>query len=328
MATGLKTWILPLGFAIAVAAASIRLKPFGPDPFLSILGPSILVCFTLLCEHRLKRANIKRLVGGGAGLLFGLGVGMLLSAVFSPMLPRAEGVYSQFFIPFATGFLGLSLALEHAGSLFLPPPSSDDSETQMAPNPVRYLDTSALIDGRVVDLVDSDLLPGLFIIPQFVLNELQTIADTADALRRNRGRRGLELAARLQKCPGIRVEISRVDLPGIPEVDRKLIEVARNRRAQIVTTDYNLSKLAQAQGISVLNLNELATALRPVVLQGETVRVSITKPGKEHQQGLAYLEDGTTVVVDNAVRQIGKTVDVVVTGVVQSATGRMIFARY
>jgi uncharacterized protein YacL len=179
-----------------------------------------------------------------------------------------------------------------------------------------------------VALAEAGFLEGAFVVPQFVLNELQTVADTADPLRRNRGRRGLESVARLQKVSGIGIEISPADYLDVRAVDLKLVEAARARRGQIVTTDFNLGKLAQAQGIRVLNVNELATALRPVVLQGETLRVSITKEGKEPAQGLAYLEDGTMVVVENAGRQIGKTIDVLVTGFVQSVTGKMIFGRY
>jgi uncharacterized protein YacL len=165
-------------------------------------------------------------------------------------------------------------------------------------------------------------------VPQFVLHELQTIADSSDSARRNRGRRGLDVVQRLQKTPGVRIDVSGQDFPAIREVDLKLIEMAKVRHAKIVTNDFNLNKLAQVQGVQVLNINELANALRPVVLPGESMRVFILKEGKEYNQGVAYLEDGTMVVVDNAKRLISKTVDVTVTSVLQTTAGKMIFGKY
>ncbi|MFL6417468.1 MAG: PIN/TRAM domain-containing protein [Bryobacteraceae bacterium] len=321
---------MPGGLIVSALGLALLVRPLGPNLLYSVLAAIVLVAVCLLCDRQLKRGRPVRLAAGSIGLLIGLCLGALLAALFSPAFPFGLSTFFRFFAPLATGFLGLSVALAHAGSFYLPFASNSTLATAapLVPNTIRYVDTSALIDGRIADIVDAGFLDGLIVIPEFVLNELQAVADTADALRRNRGRRGLDLVARLQKSSSIRVEISPVDFPDMREVDRKLIEAAKDSRAQIVTTDYNLSKLAQVRGLQVLNVNELATALRPVVLQGETIRVFIAKEGKEHNQGLAYLEDGTMVVVDGAKRQIGKTVDVLVTGVVQCAAGKMIFARY
>jgi uncharacterized protein YacL len=179
-----------------------------------------------------------------------------------------------------------------------------------------------------VDIAEAGFLDGELIIPQFVLHELQLVADSSDSAKRNRGRRGLDIVGRLQKMPRLSVEVPSMDFPTVREVDLKLIEAAKTLRAKIVTNDFNLNKLAQVQGLEVLNINELANALRPVVLPGESMRVFILKEGKEHNQGVAYLDDGTMVVVDNARRHISKTVDITVTSVLQTTAGKMIFGKY
>ena len=192
----------------------------------------------------------------------------------------------------------------------------------------KILDTSVLIDGRIAEVAEAGFLDGILIVPQFVLHELQLVADSADSARRNRGRRGLDIVQRLQKMPAVHLELSTQDFPNVREVDLKLIEWAKWRKAKIVTNDFNLNKLAQVQGVEVLNLNELANALKPVVLPGESMRVFVLKEGKEYNQGVAYLDDGTMVVVDNARRQVSKTVDITVTSVLQTTAGKMIFGKY
>ena len=191
----------------------------------------------------------------------------------------------------------------------------------------RILDTSVIIDGRVADIVETGFLDGTLVVPQFVLKELQFVADSSDPLKRNRGRRGLDILHRIQKMAGIEVIISDLDFPNIKEVDLKLIELARTMMGRIVTNDFNLNKVAQLRGVEVLNINELANGLKPVVLPGEAMNVFVIKEGKEYNQGVAYLDDGTMVVVDNARGRIGKNVDVIVTSVLQTTAGRMIFGR-
>ncbi len=192
----------------------------------------------------------------------------------------------------------------------------------------RILDTSVIIDGRIADICETGFVDGTLVVPQFVLKELQQIADSSDSLRRNRGRRGLDILQRIQKMAGLDVIISDADFPDVKEVDLKLIELARSLQGKIVTNDFNLNKVAQLRGVEVLNINELANSLKPVVLPGETMKVFILKEGKEYNQGVAYLDDGTMVVVDNARSMIGKTIDVVVTSVLQTTAGKMIFGRF
>jgi uncharacterized protein YacL len=192
----------------------------------------------------------------------------------------------------------------------------------------KILDTSVIIDGRISDICDTGFLDGILVIPHFVLRELQQVADSSDALKRNRGRRGLDILQKIQKAAGVRVQFVENDYPAIREVDMKLIELAMEFDAKIVTNDFNLNKVAQLRGVEVLNINELANALRPVYLPGETMKVFILKEGKELNQGIAYLDDGTMVVVDNARKMIGKTVDSSVTSVLQTTAGKMIFGRY
>jgi uncharacterized protein YacL len=192
----------------------------------------------------------------------------------------------------------------------------------------RILDTSVIIDGRIADIVETGFLDGTLVVPQFVLKELQYVADSSDALKRNRGRRGLDILNRIRKMAGVEVVISDVDFPHVKEVDLKLIELARTMMGRIVTNDFNLNKVAQLRGVDVLNINELANSLRPVVLPGEVMNVFVIKEGKEYNQGVAYLDDGTMVVVDNARSRIGKSLDIVVTSVLQTTAGRMIFGRH
>jgi uncharacterized protein YacL len=192
----------------------------------------------------------------------------------------------------------------------------------------KILDTSVIIDGRIADIFETGFLEGPMLIPQFVLKELQAIADSPDSVKRNRGRRGLSILRKMQKKTDISVEIWEQDFPGIREVDSKLMELAKHLNAKIVTNDYNLNKVAQLRGVEILNINELANALKPVVLPGEQMNVKILREGKEHNQGVAYLDDGTMVVVDDARSHIDQSVKVEVTSVLQTTAGKMIFAKY
>lgn len=191
----------------------------------------------------------------------------------------------------------------------------------------KILDTSVIIDGRIADICETGFIEGTLVIPQFVLRELQHIADSSDTLKRNRGRRGLDILQRIQKKVDVPVKIHDSDFPEIKEVDGKLVELAKSMGAKVITNDFNLNKVAELHGVSVLNINELANALKPVVLPGEDMKVYVLKEGKEYNQGVAYLDDGTMVVIDNGRRWIGQTVDVCVTSVLQTTAGRMIFTR-
>lgn len=275
--------------------------------------------FALFWEPRLRRASLQSAALGFAGALAGALLGLILVAPISrPANGTAE--FFRILVPIAGAYLGLLAGIAQA-------PAARFRSAAREPE-TKILDTSVLIDGRIADIAAAGFLDGRLIVPQFVLHELQAVADSSDTAKRNRGRRGLDLVQRMQNMPGIYLEISNQDFPTVREVDRKLIELAKARGAKIVTNDFNLNKLAQVQGIAVLNTNELANALKPVVLPGEAIRVFILKEGKEYNQGVAYLDDGTMVVVDNARRLISKTVDVTVTSVLQTTAGKMIFGKY
>ena len=215
------------------------------------------------------------------------------------------------------------------------PPASVASPNLSGASPVdpgrsspKILDTNVIIDGRIADICETGFVEGVLVVPQFVLRELQYIANSTDSLKRNRGRRGLDVLARMQKRPDLTILVSDRDFPLVREVDAKLVALARETGARIVTNDYNLNKVAEVSGVTVLNINQLANALKPAALPGELMRVSVIKEGKEANQGVAYLEDGTMVVVDNARRFIGKNLEVTVTSAIQTTAGRMIFAQY
>jgi uncharacterized protein YacL len=198
---------------------------------------------------------------------------------------------------------------------------------KVARRDIKVLDTSVIIDGRIADVAETGFLTGTLVVPQFILRELQQVADSPDSSKRQRGRRGLDMLNRLQNNASLDIQISEADFPSVREVDLKLIELGKQLDAVIVTNDFNLNKVAQLRGVNVLNINELANALKPVVLPGEAMRVFILKEGKEYNQGVAYLDDGTMVVVDNARRLIGKNADIAVTSVLQTTAGKMIFGK-
>jgi uncharacterized protein YacL len=289
------------------------------------LGIGLLALFA---EWRLRRASLTAVVCGFAGALAGGIVGLILIIVANEKA-RTNTETAEFFqivVPLAGAYIGALIGVAKSSVVNLGWLGLRGDG--MRALPAKILDTSVLIDGRISDIAESGFLEGKLIVPQFVLHELQGIADSSDAAKRNRGRRGLDIVQRLQKMPRIYLEISNENFPAIREVDLKLIELAKARVAKIVTNDFNLNKVAQVQGVEVLNTNELANALRPVVLPGETMRVFILKEGKEYNQGVAYLDDGTMVVVDNARRLISKNIDIVVTSVLQTTAGKMIFGKY
>jgi uncharacterized protein YacL len=278
-------------------------------------------------EARLRDAAVTNVLGGLLGFGIGLTIARALgSALFWADTSSTKVRFLHGLIILVLPYLGLVLGarkgewLEPAKFLSL----FRDARPQKR---YRILDTSVIIDGRVADIVETGFLDGTLVVPQFVLKELQFVADSSDPLKRNRGRRGLDILHRIQKMAGVEVLITDVDFPHVKEVDLKLIELARTMLGRIVTNDFNLNKVAQLRGVEVLNINELTNSLKPVVLPGELMNVFILKEGKEHNQGVAYLDDGTMVVVDNARSRIGRSLDIVVTSVLQTTAGRMIFGR-
>lgn len=274
-------------------------------------------------------------IGGGAMItgLAGMSVGILFAKlIFYPVkniFSDTGGSYAAY-IPVILsalfGYSGLLLGLRKGRNLTLSGIIKSFKGRQGEEN-LKVIDTSVIIDGRIADVCEAGFVDGAFVLPQFILQELQHIADSSDSLKRERGRRGLDVLHKIQKMSNITVKIMDEDFPKIKEVDTKLVALAKMLGAKIITNDFNLNKVAQLQGVSVLNINELANALKPVVLPGENMKVFIIKEGKESNQGVAYLEDGTMVVVDNARRLINKNVTVTVTSVLQTTAGRMIFTR-
>jgi uncharacterized protein YacL len=312
--------------AVAYAAAALQPLPFGL--VVNTAFAIVLAALVVLFETRLRETQVTRLLGGLIGLIIGIAIARAIEAGFFWMNAANQVVeFFDSFLLIVLPYLGLMLGVKHGEWL---EPARLISLFRAAGPERRYriLDTSVIIDGRIADVCDTGFMDGTIVIPQFVLKELQLVADSGDSLKRNRGRRGLDILQRIQKMSGVEVMISDVDFPDVREVDLKLIELARTLQGKIVTNDFNLNKVAQLRGVSVLNVNELANSLKPVVLPGEQMKVFILKEGKEYNQGVAYLDDGTMVVVDNARRMISKTIDIVVTSVLQTTAGKMIFGRY
>ncbi|MFN3395228.1 MAG: PIN/TRAM domain-containing protein [Thermodesulfovibrionales bacterium] len=275
-------------------------------------------------EVLLKNLQIGRVIGGLVGLLTGIIFANLLILPLRGVVPDLSIGY--FVLNAIFGYGGLLLGLKKGEKLTIPG-LFRVFRGQIADENLKVLDTSVIIDGRIAEVCEAGFLDGIFVVPQFILQELQHIADSPDPLKRARGRRGLDILHRIQKMSHITVRITDEDFPKIKEVDSKLVALARTHDAKIITNDFNLNKVAELQGVTVLNINELANALKPVVLPGESMRVFVIKEGKEYNQGVAYLDDGTMVVVENGRRLIGKNAEVTVTSVLQTTAGRMIFSK-
>ncbi|MBN2706823.1 MAG: TRAM domain-containing protein [Deltaproteobacteria bacterium] len=275
---------------------------------------------------RLKRIPLRTLMGGFVGMIVGLFIANLLlrGAPFVDLFDNPRTNFSLYILVYSLlAYVALEVGLKKGDEFdlirALITKKRDDSE--------KIVDTSVIIDGRIADVCETGFIEGILVIPQFILQELQIIADSPDSLKRTRGRRGLDILKRIQNQAKIQINITDEDFPRIKEVDAKLVALAKKRGAQILTNDFNLNKVADLQGIEVLNLNQLAEALKPLVLPGETMDVLISKEGKEAMQGVAYLDDGTMVVVDHGRDLIGEAAQVTVTSVLQTTAGRMIFAR-
>ncbi|MGB7433906.1 MAG: PIN domain-containing protein [Candidatus Acidiferrum sp.] len=321
-------WAIRITLLTATSILCYTFPPFGIHG-LAAAGLGFLVALIiLLAELRLRRAEISGLVGGICGAVVGLLASLLFTLIISRTAePEPTKSFLEFTSLFAFGYLGLVVG-SSKGSAFrdraLPATTSLPSTPL---TPMKLLDTSALIDGRIADICETHFLDGTLGVPRFVLVELQQVADSTDGLRRQRGRRGLEVLERMQKMSWLDLRIVNEDVPALGAVDQKLIELARTSGSKIVTNDFNLNKVARVQGISILNVNELANAVKPAVLPGETMRVLVLKEGKESTQGIAYLDDGTMVVIDGARRHINRTIDIVVTSTHQTPAGKMIFGR-
>lgn len=316
-------------FTIICTAAGFHFQPFGLSRPYGGLAGFLFAIAVVLFELRLRKASLRRLIGAAIGSILGILGAYLISLIFThTTIPVSTRSFFSLAIFLVMTYIGLVLGANKGDMLNLQAFGGVFGSERNTKHSFKLLDTSVIIDGRVADIADALFLDGTIIIPHFVLRELQLVADSADPLKRQRGRRGLEVLQRIQKMPHLEVQIAEDDFAHIAEVDMKLIELAKRYDAKVVTNDFNLNKVATLQGIEIMNVNLLANALKPVVLPGETMRVFILREGKEYNQGVAYLDDGTMVVVDGARRMINKTVDISVTSVHQTTAGKMIFGRY
>lgn len=318
-------------FVLIISACAYYFRPMQTSPLTAACGGALVAAAVILFEIRLEKVSLKRLIGAAIGAVIGCSLAFLMAVVLARVNPNNSTTLHFFEVGLLLWLVYLGLAvgankgdllnLTALGGVF-------GGEMSGARRSSKILDTSVIIDGRIADVAETGFLDGVVVIPQFVLRELQFVADSADSAKRNRGRRGLDVLQRLQKMNNLDIQISEEDFPHVREVDLKLIELAKVYDCKIVTNDFNLNKVAQVRGVEVLNLNELANSLKPVVLPGEVMRVFILKEGKEYSQGVAYLDDGTMVVVDNARKLIGKTIEVCVTSVLQTTAGKMIFGKF
>jgi uncharacterized protein YacL len=316
-------------FALLLSLVFYFFRPFGLSAWISAGLGMLLALLVLAFELRVRAMSLKRLLGAVTGSILGIFGAFLFSLVLRNSLPDGRTLsVLEIFVLLLMSYIGLVvgaskgdlLNLSALGNLFA-------QERSMARRGVKLLDTSSIIDGRIADMAETGFLEGPLLVPEFVLRELQMVADSQDGSKRQRGRRGLDVLQRMQEDSKLDVQIVKKDFPGIREVDQKLIELAKEMGGKILTTDFNLNKVAQLHTVEVLNINDLANALKPVVLPGERMSISILKEGKEMNQGVGYLDDGTMVVVDHARRMIGRSVEIAVTSVLQTASGKMIFGR-
>ncbi len=321
--------LVRLIFILVVGAACYVLEPFGlTRPVDGAVGAAIGIA-VILFEMRLHKVSLKRLIGAAIGSVLGIFGAYLFSLVIRNSISAGHTQsFLQLLVMLLMAYIGLIVGANKGDLLNLAALGGIFGGEKQGRKAYKILDTSVIIDGRIADVAETGFLDGIIVIPQFVLRELQLVADSADSLKRNRGRRGLDILQRLQKVASLNIQIVEDDFPAVREVDLKLIELAKVYEGKIITNDFNLNKVAQLQGVEVLNINELANSLKPIVLPGEIMRVFILKEGKEYNQGVAYLDDGTMVVVDNARKMIGKNVDISVTSVLQTTAGKMIFGKY
>lgn len=320
-----------LGITFMLLAAMLFGGIFGAiiGSFISPYLIKSLFMFTSTVEKSLSAMSTQDLIAGTLGLFLGLIIANLVGLAFGSV--PYIGPYVSVALSIILGYLGMHLVVskksELAGWLHLHAEGSFDKKKNKDHHTGKLLDTNVIIDGRVADIYRSGFLEGPIIVPVFVLEELQKIADSSDILKRNRGRRGLDILNHMRKNSKDDVIIVTNDFEDISEVDSKLVKLAREKNYKIVTNDYNLNKVAELQGVAVLNINDLAIAVKPAVIPGEQIFVQLVKSGKEEGQGVAYLEDGTMIVVENGSQCIGKEVPVIITSVLQTSAGKMIFAK-
>ncbi|HKV05720.1 MAG TPA: PIN domain-containing protein [Candidatus Acidoferrales bacterium] len=321
--------VFKIVFTAVCIVVGYHFRPFSISDWAGALAGLAFAVAVIFFETRLQRISLRRLIGAASGSILGILGAYLTSLIFThTTMPESTRSFFSLAVFLVMTYIGIVLGANKGDMLNLQAFGGVFGSERNLSHSFKVLDTSVIIDGRVADIADALFLDGTVIIPHFVLRELQLVADSADPLKRQRGRRGLEVLQRIQKMPHLDVQIAEDDFTHIADVDMKLIELAKRYDAKVVTNDFNLNKVATLQGIEIMNVNLLANALKPVVLPGEIMRVFILREGKEYNQGVAYLDDGTMVVVDGARKMINKTVDISVTSVHQTTAGKMIFGRY
>jgi uncharacterized protein YacL len=315
-------------FVALFSGVCFFLHPFGMTGWQGALTGALAAAAVIVFELRVRALSLRRLIGAVAGSVLGiLGAAMFCVVLRSALTPGPNSAAVQIFVLLLMTYVGLLVGTnkgELLNPLALGTVFSGERPTRRS---AKVLDTSVIIDGRIADIAEAGFIDGMMVVPEFVLRELQTVADSTDSSKRQRGRRGLDMLQRMQSNNNIQVQIVPDDFPSIREVDLKLLELAKKWEAKVVTNDFNLNKVAHLHHVEVLNINDLANALKPVVLPGERMNVLILKEGKEYNQGVGYLDDGTMVVVDHARKMIGKAVEISVTSVLQTASGKMIFGK-
>ena len=322
--------IIRVLFVLVLTAACYFLRPFSLQPWAAAIAGALAAAAVIVFELRVRAMSIKRLLGAVLGSILGIVGAALFGLVLSGSLPPGgTRALLQIFVLMLMSYVGLMVGASKGDLLNFTGGLAElfAGERTAGRRHAKILDTSAIIDGRIADVVDTGFLEGALVVPEFVLRELQIVADSSDSSRRQRGRRGLDVLQKMQDDPALSVQIVEDDFPKLREVDLKLIELAKKLKAPIVTNDFNLSKVAHLHHVRVLNLNDLANSLKPLVLPGEKMNILVLKEGKEYNQGVGYLDDGTMVVVDNARRMIGRAVEITVTSVLQTASGKMIFGK-
>jgi uncharacterized protein YacL len=323
--------VIRILFVLVLTAACFFLRPFGLQPWPAAIAGALAAAAVIIFELRVRALSIKRLLGAVLGSILGIAGAALFGMVLSGSLPPGgTRALLQLFVLMLMSYIGLMVGASKGDLLNFTGGLAElfaGERATVGKRNLKILDTSAIIDGRIADVVDTGFLEGTLVVPEFVLRELQVVADSSDNSRRQRGRRGLDILQKMQSNPLLAVQIVEDDFPKVREVDLKLIELAKKMTAPIVTNDFNLSKVAQLHHVRALNLNDLANSLKPLVLPGEKMNIVVLKEGKEYNQGVGYLDDGTMVVVDHARRMIGRAVEITVTSVLQTASGKMIFGK-
>jgi uncharacterized protein YacL len=321
-------FIFRLVVVSCITLAGYFFPPFKLENIFGAMVGFLLSVVIVYLETRIRKTQFKVIWSSTLGTFTGVVLGWALGSIYRAISQdEATAVFIRIFFLVIMPYIGFLVGSKKSDWLY-PAHLFGFFKENDGGRSYKILDTSVIIDGRISDICDTAFVEGALIVPQFILKELQLVADSPDSVKRQRGRRGLDVLDHLQKSSQVNVVISEMDFPDVMDVDSKLIELAKHMGAKIITNDFNLNKVAQLQGIPVLNINELANALKPVVLPGELIKAFILKEGKEKDQGVAYLDDGTMVVVDNSRRMIGQTVDITVTSVLQTTVGKMIFGRY